>query len=225
MRHVISLIGLFGLFGHLGLGSLAGQQIEPALQSWEPVSSAYVQEFRADTQHTFPLPRRDYRYEGLAFGGIVFAAAGGWVGWNVAGACPTIAGGRCEPDRLGNAVAVGLVGAALGSGLGYLIGRLSSKPDPNQLPATRRGRASPDSTALIPDSTRRLVGYQHWKGAAIGAGSGALVGALLGLRARTGCSDCNMTGSDVVKASLVTAGLGGAFGFLIGLASPKYQPR
>jgi hypothetical protein len=113
------------------------------------------------------------------------------------------------------------VGAALGSGLGYLVGRLSSKPaaGPPSPPLT------PDSKSLIPDSTRRLVGYQHWKGAAIGASSGALLGALLGWRARSGCSDCNMTGSDVVKASLVTAGLGGAFGFLIGLASPKYEVR
>jgi hypothetical protein len=107
------------------------------------------------------------------------------------------------------------VGAALGGGLGYLVGRLSSKPHPSILRKTQ----VPDSIA----STRRLAGYQHWKGAAIGATSGAVLGALLGLRARTACSDCNMTGTDLVNVSLVTAGLGGAFGFLIGLASPKYE--
>jgi len=32
------------------------------------------------------VPRRDYRYEGLAFGGIVFGAAGAWLGWNLG--CP-----------------------------------------------------------------------------------------------------------------------------------------
>ena len=216
MRRVVGLVGLLGLGV---VGSLAGQQIRSTFQSWEPVALTPVREFRADRQDTLPLPRRDYRYEGLAFGGIVFGAAGAWVGWNVAGACPAVPGTVCEPDRLDNAIAVGLVGAALGSGLGYLVGRFSSKPYPNQL-----GAAEPPPLSQIPDSTRRLVGYQHWKGAAIGATSGALLGALLGLRARTGgCSDCNMSGSDVVKASLVTAGLGGAFGFLIGLASPKYE--
>ena len=179
--------------------------------SWEPVASGPVPGFERSEQDTVPLPRRDYRYEGLAFGGMTFGAAGAWVGWNVSHACPTVPGARCEPDRLGNAVAVGLVGAAIGGGLGYLVGRLSSKPYPRQSLATESG--VPDSMPLTPDSTRRPVGYQHWKGAAIGATSGALLGALLGLRG----------GSDVVKASLVTAGLGGAFGFLIGLASPKYE--
>jgi hypothetical protein len=221
MRRTIGVIGLVGLLVLGVVGSLDGQQIGPTFQSWEPVPSEHVREFRVEAQDTLPLPRRDYRYEGLAFGGIVLGAAGAWVGWNVAAACPTVPGAQCEPDRLGNSIAAGLVGAALGSGLGYLVGRLSSKPaaGPPSPPLT------PDSKSLIPDSTRRLVGYQHWKGAAIGASSGALLGALLGWRARSGCSDCNMTGSDVVKASLVTAGLGGAFGFLIGLASPKYEVR
>lgn len=37
---------------------------------------------------------------------------------------------RCGTDRLGNAVALGLVGAAVGGGVGYLAGRLSSQPAP-----------------------------------------------------------------------------------------------
>jgi len=75
------------------------------------------------------VPRRDYRYEGLALGGIVFGALGAYVGSQVAEACPTVPGADCGPDRLGNAVAVGIAAAAVGGGLGYLIGRLSSKPD------------------------------------------------------------------------------------------------
>jgi hypothetical protein len=31
----------------------------------------------------------------------------------------------------GNAVGVGLMAAAMGGGLGYLVGRLSSKPEPS----------------------------------------------------------------------------------------------
>lgn len=36
----------------------------------------------------------------------------------------------------------------------------------------------------VPDSSRQRVGYQHWKGGAIGAGLGALGGLVLALAAR-----------------------------------------
>ena len=89
---------------------------------------------------------------------------------------------------------------------------------PDQLPVTEPIRPS-----LIPDSTRIRVGYQHWKGAAIGAGAGGLIGTLLVIAAGRGCSDCNTTGSDYLRAISLAAGLGGTFGFLVGLASPRYQ--
>ncbi len=219
MLRATGFVGVVGLITLGVSGSLTGQQIRPTFQSWEPVAAEFARGFRPAMQDTLPLPPRDYRYEGLAFGGIVFGAAGAWLGWNVGTSCSTVPGSRCEPDRLGNAVAVGLVGAALGGGLGYLVGRLSSKPYPDQLHSIEPA----DSMQLIPDSTRRVVGYQHWKGAVIGATGGALIGALLGSRVLSRCSDCDMTDSDVLKASLVTAGLGGAFGFLVGLASPKYE--
>ena len=72
------------------------------------------------------------------------------------------------------------------------------------------------------DSVRQKVGYRHWEGAAIGAGAGAAVGLLLYLAVGNSCSDCD-TESSMVSASLVTAGLGGAFGFLVGLATPTYR--
>jgi hypothetical protein len=71
----------------------------------------------------------------------------------------------------------------------------------------------------IPDSVRQKVGYHHWKGAAIGGGLGALAGLILALA--PGCSDCD--DPSVAATSLAGAGLGGAFGFLVGLASPKYE--
>ena len=76
------------------------------------------------------IPRRDYRYEGLAVGAIALGALGAWVGSQLTLACPTVPGADCGPDRLGNAVALGLTSAAVGGGLGYLVGRLSSKPEP-----------------------------------------------------------------------------------------------
>ncbi len=202
--------------------SLAAQQLKPRFVRWElPVTQlSSTEPLDTDRRGTVLVPRRDYRHEGLAFGGIVFGAAGAWIGWNVAVGCPLVPGADCQPDRLGNAVAVGLAGAAVGGGLGYLVGRLSSKPYPNQ-PAA----AEPLRPSFIPDSTRRRVGYHHWEGAAIGAGAGALLGTLLVLGACISCADCNLTGGDFLRGGLGGAGLGGAFGFLVGLASPKYESR
>ncbi|HEX6433250.1 MAG TPA: hypothetical protein VFZ87_03380 [Gemmatimonadales bacterium] len=69
---------------------------------------------------------------------------------------------------------------------------------------------------------RTKVGYHHWEGAATGSGVGAVAGLLIGLAGRYGCSDCPSDPS-LATISLATAGLGGAFGFLVGLASPKYR--
>jgi hypothetical protein len=76
---------------------------------------------------------------------------------------------------------------------------------------------------VLPDSVRQRVGYQHWKGGAIGAGLGALGGLALALAARGRCYDCSSDDVPVGKVTVVGAGLGGAFGFLVGLASPKYR--
>ena len=73
---------------------------------------------------------RDYRYEGLVVGGLAIGAFGAWVGSQISAACPTEPGVECGPDNRGNAIAVGLVGAAIGGGLGYVVGRLSSKAGP-----------------------------------------------------------------------------------------------
>jgi hypothetical protein len=74
----------------------------------------------------------------------------------------------------------------------------------------------------VPDSVRLKVGYQHWKGAAIGGALGAVTGLVLSALP-VGCSDCSSTDSEAVKATLAGAGLAGAFGFLVGAASPKYK--
>jgi hypothetical protein len=76
--------------------------------------------------------------------------------------------------------------------------------------------------AGVPDSVRRKVGYHHWTGAAIGGGVGGVTALVLALAARGSCADCPSGYPNVPAAGLVGAGLGGAFGFLVGLASPKY---
>ena len=75
----------------------------------------------------------------------------------------------------------------------------------------------------IPDSVRKKVGYQHWRGAAIGGTLGAVGGVALALLAHGSCSDCPSNDPDVLEVGLMGAGLAGAFGFLVGAASPKYR--
>jgi hypothetical protein len=90
-----------------------------------------------------------------------------------------------------------------------------SEADPLPTPTT-------PPLATVPDSVRQIVGYQHWKGAAMGGGLGALGGLFLALGVGE-CADCSSDSRSVGKVSLIGAGVGGALGFLVGLASPRYR--
>jgi hypothetical protein len=196
--------------------SVAAQRAEPRFYRWEAPTIVP----RGDT---LPLVRGDYRYEGLVFGGLVFGALGAWLGSRDYAICPTEPGVRCSgTDKLGDAVALGVLGAAVGGGLGYLVGRFSpKKPHPDTL-ASQQPRLGE-----VPDSIRIRTGYQHWRGAgmglAIGSGIGALTGALASVIST--CDDCSEStslGGAAVTAGLLGAGTGAVFGFLAGLSSPKY---
>lgn len=73
------------------------------------------------------VPRGDYRYEGLAIGGIPLAILGAYMGSRTESACPTVPGADCTRGSVGDAITLGLVGGAIGGGIGYVIGRLSPK--------------------------------------------------------------------------------------------------
>jgi hypothetical protein len=166
-------------------------------------------------------PRRDYRHEGLLIGGLVLGVAGAWAGSQISGGCSLSPGGGCyNNDRVGQAVALGLLGAVVGGGFGYLIGRLSPKvPARDSLFPGR-----PRSLASIPDSVRQRVSYQHWRGGALGLTIGAAVGVVTGaIIGDGGCDDCGQQPNATLTAGLVGAGAGGLLGFFAGLASPKYQ--
>jgi uncharacterized membrane protein YeaQ/YmgE (transglycosylase-associated protein family) len=120
------------LLGSMVAVPLAAQHSPPAFERWETRTSALG---RPETSprpqpSVVEVPRRDYRHEGLLIGSVAFGTLGAVVGRGLSPACTTEPGGECGPDRLGNAVALGLVGAAIGGGLGYLVGRLSTKPSP-----------------------------------------------------------------------------------------------
>jgi hypothetical protein len=94
--------------------------------------------------------------------------------------------------------------------------------EPSQRPLTAGRHPTPQAVA-IPDSVRKKVGYQHWRGAAIGGALGAVGGVALALLAHGACYDCPSNDPSVLEVGFMGAGLGGAFGFLVGAASPKYR--
>lgn len=195
--------------------SVTAQQTAEPFARWE----AAIGQRSGDS---LQFSRGDYRYEGLAFGGLVFGALGAWLATrDFTGGCLQEPGIGCDrsENKVGRGIVGGLAGAALGGGLGYLVGRFSpKKPRPGLVPQ------QPAQLPTVPDSIRMRVGYQHWRGAGVGLAIGAGVGALLGAVAPYGCSDCDppSRGETIVTLGLLGAGTGGLVGFLAGLSSPKY---
>jgi len=107
--------------------SVAGQRVDAARwQSWSPT-------LRVSTNAPAPAAaslRRDYRLEGLVVGGLVFGAVGAWIGAEACHNQPQPIGAGSGQSCTGDAVVVGLAGAAVGSGIGYLLGRLTPKQSP-----------------------------------------------------------------------------------------------
>lgn len=184
---------------------LLGQHARVPFEPWDASSS---------------LRQRDYRYEGLLVGGLVLGVAGAWAGSQISGGCVLSPGNSRDNDRVGSAVALGLLDAAVGGGLGSLVGRLSPKVPArdSMLPSQRL-----PGSAGVPDSVRQRVGYQHWRGGALGLAIGAAVGVASGAILDGRCADCSHQRSGALTGGLVGAGAGGLLGFLAGLASPKYR--
>jgi hypothetical protein len=122
---------LSGLFATALTTTSGAQQQSATFARWAPPAAGELEWGLApDISRIAAGGGRDYRYEGLVVGGLGLGAVGAWIGSQLRDACPTEAGVECDSDSLGNAVTLGLVGAAIGGGLGYLVGRLSSKAEP-----------------------------------------------------------------------------------------------
>jgi hypothetical protein len=218
MRPVFILVGLL----HLGGGvSLPAQQRAAAFIRWEPSAAGPELTRSWQSAEREPDALGDYRYEGLAIGGLSLGALGVWVGSQLSAGCAIQPGGGCYTDKTESAIVLGLVGAALGGGVGYLVGRFS----PKRPPPLVDGPTLPSLELMtVPDSVRKRTGYQHWRGGALGLAVGGALGALTGAAAGFSCSDCVQTtaGHRALRVGLLGAGAGGVLGFLVGLASPKY---
>ena len=107
--------------------SLAGQRVDAArLQYWSPA-------FRVSTNapaSATASSRRDYRLEGLVVGGLVLGAVGAWIGAEVCHSGPQPVSAGSGESCTGDALVIGLAGAAVGGGIGYLLGRLTPKRSP-----------------------------------------------------------------------------------------------
>jgi hypothetical protein len=113
------------------LTTTGGAQQSATFARWDPPAAGEPKWGSASRFRGAPTAGgRDYRYEGLVVGGLALGAVGAWVGSQLRDACPTEPGIECDSDSVGNAVTLGLVGAAIGGGLGYLVGRLSSNAEP-----------------------------------------------------------------------------------------------
>ncbi len=85
----------------------------------------------------------------------------------------------------------------------------------------------PTPAAVGHDSIRVHAGYQHWRGAGLGAIIGGALGGLTGAigEAMSQCDDClteRSAGESALITGLLGAGLGSVVGFLVGLSSPTY---
>src|SRR5580765_3706578 len=118
MRTALLLIGVLQLGG---LVSLPAQQRAAPFTSWEPSAPA------PEAAEVKWGALGDYRYEGLALGGVELGALGVWVGSQISTGCLLAPGVPCHTDKAGQAVALGLTGAVIGGGIGYLVGRFSAK--------------------------------------------------------------------------------------------------
>ncbi len=72
----------------------------------------------------------DYRFEGTVVGALVLGALGGWIGSESCNNQPTPVASGAGSGCAGAALTVGFVGAVIGGGIGYLLGRGTPKYHP-----------------------------------------------------------------------------------------------
>ena len=140
MRSFMLSAVLLTVWAHPG----PAQQLEPEFPEWQARLAALSDHgtLRRFPPDTLTGAKRDHRYEGLVIGGLALGTLGAWMNSGVASSadCLLEPGARCGgSDALGPTILGGLVGAAIGGSIGYVIGRWSGgKPRPAKADSTAR---------------------------------------------------------------------------------------
>ncbi len=126
MRSLTRLFGILVLSLFVTPLELGAQRLTVAPQF--TVANRDLAPVRAHLQGSIAAIREragDYRIEGTAIGALFLGAVGMWVGTEACRNQPTPIGSGGSSSCHG--VTVGLVGAALGGGVGYVLGRITPK--------------------------------------------------------------------------------------------------
>ena len=108
---------VFALIAAIAPVGLSAQRLDPPL-----TSATLTHTTRLSTTRFFQSTSRNYRFEGTVVGALLLGAAGAWVGNQACRNQPEPAGPGAR-DCARDTLSFGVVGGALGAGLGYLVGR------------------------------------------------------------------------------------------------------
>jgi len=129
MRLLLVTLALVS-FGPVSASSLQAQRLSDLGSDWT---------FKVQSAPSEPAPRflvvsrtkvGDYRFEGTVVGAVVLGALGGWIGSESCNNQPTPVASGAGSGCTGATLTVGFVGAVIGGGIGYLLGRGTPKYHP-----------------------------------------------------------------------------------------------
>ncbi len=130
MRLLLSIPALLSLAAPLSPTAVHAQRLSSLGSDW----TLKVQAPPSALQPLPSAPSRpkvgDYRVEGTVIGGLLMGALGAWVGSESCHNQPTPVAPSSGTACTGTTLTVGFVGAVLGGGLGYLLGRVTPKYGP-----------------------------------------------------------------------------------------------
>jgi len=123
MRLLLVTLALVSLVGPVSASALQAQRLSELGSDWT---------FKVQSALSEPAPRllvlsrakvSDYRFEGTVVGALVLGAFGGWLGSESCNNQPTPVASGAGSGCTGATLTVGFVGAVIGGGIGYLLGR------------------------------------------------------------------------------------------------------
>jgi len=130
MRLRLVTFALVSLVGLVSASALQAQRLSELGSDW----TFKVQSGLSERASRFLVLSRakvgDYRFEGTVVGALVLGALSGWIGSESCNNQPTPVASGAGSGCAGAALTVGFVGAVIGGGIGYLLGRGTPKYHP-----------------------------------------------------------------------------------------------